>query len=145
MRTLYSKTILNFGNQRVEINKGVMQGSIISPALFNIFIESMLKLLNWEFNIEDIFAYADDIAICVHCIIELNKAINEAGIPINFRNGGILNIVKNSKTQKIEIGNTYMSYPIVDKYTYLGIWLDKKLNLEIHFKSYKLKINCLIN
>ena len=37
-----------------------MQESIISPALFTIFIEPMLKILNREFNIEDIFAYADD-------------------------------------------------------------------------------------
>ena len=75
-----------------------MQGSIISPALFNILIESMLKLLNREFIIEDIFAYADDIAICVYYIGKLHKAINiinkwnnEAGIPINFRKSGILN------------------------------------------------------
>ena len=56
-----------------------MQVSIISPALFNIFIEPMLKLLNRlnrEFNIEDIFAYADDIALSVHSISELNKTIN---------------------------------------------------------------------
>ena len=50
-----------------------MQGSIINPALFNIFIEPMLKIL---FNIEIIFAYADDIAICVYSIGELYRAIN---------------------------------------------------------------------
>ena len=61
LRTLYSKTVLTVGNQKGEINKGIMEGSIISLALFNIFIEKMLKLLNREFNIEDIFVYADDI------------------------------------------------------------------------------------
>ena len=67
-----------------------MHGSTISPALPNIFIEPMLKLLNREFNIEDIFAYADD-TICLYSISELHKAMNinkwsnEAGIPINFR------------------------------------------------------------
>ena len=48
----YSKTVLTVGKQKVEINKGVMQRSIISPVLLNIFIEIMLKLLNREFNIE---------------------------------------------------------------------------------------------
>ena len=43
-----------------------MQESTLSPALFNIFVETMLKLRNREFNIEVIFAYADDIAICVY-------------------------------------------------------------------------------
>ena len=43
LRTLYSKIVLIVGNKKVEINKGVMQRSIISPALFNIFIEPMLN------------------------------------------------------------------------------------------------------
>ena len=87
LRTFYSNTVLTVDNQKVEINKGIMQESIISPALFNIFIEPMLKLLNKESNIEDIFAYADDIAICFYSIGELHKIINiinkgsnEAGI-----------------------------------------------------------------
>ena len=32
LRTLYSKTILTVGNQKAKINKGVIQGSIISPS-----------------------------------------------------------------------------------------------------------------
>ena len=88
-----------------------MQGSTISPILFNIFIEPMLKILKREFNIEDIFASADDIAICIYSISGLNKTINiikcnnEACIPLNFRKSGILNILKNTKT-----GNNYMNY-----------------------------------
>ena len=37
----YGKKVLKLtiDNQKVEINKGVMQGSIISPALFNILID----------------------------------------------------------------------------------------------------------
>ena len=100
LRTLYSKTVLTVDNQKVEINEGVMQGSIISPALFNIFIEPMLKLLNREFNIEYIFAYPDSIVICIYYIDELHKTIsiinkwsNEAGIPINFKKSGVLNII----------------------------------------------------
>ena len=72
LKTFYSKIILTVGDKKLEINKGVMQGSIISPALFNIFIEPMLKLLNRELNIGDIFAYADDTAISVYSVNELN-------------------------------------------------------------------------
>ena len=52
----------------------------------------MMRLLNREFTIEDIFSYADDVAICICSIGELHKVINiinkwsnEAGILINFR------------------------------------------------------------
>ena len=34
-----------------------------------------------------------------------------------------------------------MNYPIVDKYKYLGVWLNDKLSPEMHLKSYKPKIN----
>ena len=37
MRTLYSKTNLTIGKEKVQIHKGVMQGSIISSILFTIF------------------------------------------------------------------------------------------------------------
>ena len=136
LRTLYSKTVLTVANQKVEINKGVMQGSTISPQL--ILIEPMLKLLNKEFNIENIFSYADEITICVYFIGELHKAINiinkwsnEAGIPIYFRKSEMLNIIKNTNTQ-IAIGKNYINYPIVNKYKYLRICLDEKLNSETH-------------
>ena len=36
-----------------------------------------------------------------------------------------------------------MDYPIIDKYEYLGVWLDEKLSPEIHLKSYKPSINYL--
>ena len=100
LRTIYSKTVWTLGNQKVEINKEDHARFYHCPALFNKFIEPMLKLLNREFNIFDIFAYVDDIAICVYSVNELNKAINiinkwsnEAGILINFRKNGILIIV----------------------------------------------------
>ena len=95
---MYSKTKLTIGKEKVEIYKGVMQGSVISPALFNIFIEPMLLELNREFNIEDIFAYADDIALCIYSVNQLRNAINiietwsnKVGISINFKKSGVLN------------------------------------------------------
>jgi len=129
-----------------------MQRSIISPALFNIFIEPLLKKLSIEFNIEDVFAYADDIAVCIYSMNQLQKAINiieewseKAGIPINYKKSGILNIMKTSRTPKIVKGQIFKNYPVVQKYKYLGIWLDEKLNPRTHIEGYKPKINYLIN
>ena len=73
LRTLYYKTKLTEGKETVRIHKGVIQGSIISPALFNIFIEPFVKKLNTEINMEDIFAYADDFAVCVYSMNQLRN------------------------------------------------------------------------
>jgi len=152
LRTLYSKTTLTVGNNKVQINKGVMQGSTISPALFNIFIEPLLKQLNDEFDLEDIFAYADDIAVCVYSIRELDRAteiINDwsakAGIPINLKKSGILNIRNHGKIARIVNGDSHLNYPVVERYKYLGVWLDEKLNPQTHLELYKSKINYIIN
>jgi hypothetical protein len=152
IRTLYSKTNLTVGNEKVRIYKGVMQGSIISPALFNIFVEPLLIKLGIEFNIEDVFAYADDIAVCIYSIHQLRKAVeiieewsNKAGIPINYKKSGILNIIQTTKTAKIVEEKVFKNYPVVDKYKYLGVWLNERLNPEDHIEAYGPKINYLIN
>ena len=38
-----------------------------------------------------------------------------------------------------------MKYPIVEKYKYLGVWLDEKVNPDTHLEEYKKNINYLIN
>jgi len=155
LRTLYSKTTLMVGNKKVEINKGVMQGSTISPALFDIFVEPLLKLLNEEIDIEDIFAYADDIAVCVYSPEELSRAIQiindwslKAGIPINLKKSGILNIKRTVRSKSLinqdgDGEETFMGYPIVERYKYLGIWIDETLNPQTHLDLYKPKVNYL--
>lgn len=125
---------------------------MISPALFNIFIEPMLLELNREFNIEDIFAYADDIAVCIYSVNQLRNAINiietwsnKVGIPINFKKSGVLNIAPRINSRKLIQGTSIGNYPIVEKYKYLGVWLDEKLNPNTHIESYKQKVNYLIS
>ncbi len=69
IRAIYSRTKITLGNEVMQPNVGVAQGSVISPALFNIFAESLLNELQESgYNINDILAFADD-----HLIMNLTK------------------------------------------------------------------------
>ena len=59
IKLLYSKAKLKISND----NNGVLQGSLISPMLFNLYINDLIKELNE--NSYEILAYADD--LCILC------------------------------------------------------------------------------
>jgi len=88
----------------------------------------MLLELNRELNIEDIFAYADDIAVCIYSVNQLRDAINiiekwgkKVGIPINFKKSGVLNIAPRINSRKLIQGTSIGNYSIFEKYKYLGL------------------------
>jgi len=45
LEALYSRLIIKLGKQELIANTGVAQGSMISPALFDIYAESILERL----------------------------------------------------------------------------------------------------
>ena len=63
---------------------------------------------------------------------------------LSISESGILDIINNTN-QKNAIGNNSINYPIMDKYNYLGVRLNKKLRPETHLKYYKPNINYLIS
>ena len=51
---------LNFNGETIHTNKGLVQGSVLSIILFNLFINDLIILL--KINGTMVRAYADDIA-----------------------------------------------------------------------------------
>ena len=62
-RAIYNKLVVRSGKASFRLNLEVAQGSIISPALFDIYTEPLLWKINKLISMEDIFAYADDILL----------------------------------------------------------------------------------
>ena len=60
------------GNEQSLINQGVIQGGIISPTLFTVFVNDLLNSLDSKGY--QVFAYADDIAIVGTGDKQLQKA-----------------------------------------------------------------------
>ena len=99
LEALYTKYRIRIGKRIIRFNKGVAQRSILSPALFNIFIEDLAEKLAQvvELNVEDILMYADDILLLCQTIDQVKRYIKvieewslENGMELNKKKSGIL-------------------------------------------------------
>ena len=65
---IYARLRIRVGKHIIRPNRDVAQGSIISPALFNIFIEDLSYELQDKagISLEDLLFYADDLlTLCI--------------------------------------------------------------------------------
>ena len=65
---------INLGKQSAKITNGVPQGLTSPPALFDIYIEELLGIL--EANGMKCFAYADDLAFTASDVRTITRGIN---------------------------------------------------------------------
>ena len=136
-KAIYDKIVIRAGKTYFRPNLGVAQGSIISPALFDIYLEPLLKLKE-IIPIKDIFAYADDVLVIFDDLETLRKCCkiieswsNDNNLQINRNKSAILEFVhRRGRETYLKVGDYWMGFPIVDKYKYLGTWLNQKLTMD---------------
>ena len=134
LRAIYSRLSIKIGLEETNCNVGVAQGSMISPALFDIYTEDLIsEFLKDGWSLEDVLAYADDHLIICNSIEEVQKAIriikswcSEANIRLNPQKSGILEISPVRKRPTLVVGSLIDDAPVVDSYRYLGLLLDNK-------------------
>ena len=131
----YLQTKFKVGGDTIDINRGVIQGGVLSPTLFLIMFDGLIEELK-EQNLE-VLAYADDLAIVGFGLEELNRAIvtierwiDRNRMKLNKGKSGIL--FHEKKGRKLKAEKRIRDIPVVDEYKYLGIWIDKNLTMNKH-------------
>jgi hypothetical protein len=149
LRVMYGNQFVhvNFNNVNsdpFQLKNGVRQGAILSPLLFNFYINDVIKEITscgfgciLHNNRHNIQAYADDFTILAPSITALQKLLNKIYVMLNNLDLS-LNTKKsvcmvfsskpNNDNPNLYINNTKVS--VVQSYTYLGIILRNDMNIK---------------
>ena len=135
-------------SNKVKIRRGIRQGCILSPILFNLYSEFLIREAIEEekgiqvngVNINNI-RFADDTAIISDNEVDLQNLINR--ITTTCKEYGMALNVKKTKVMVITKGDSVNSNIIVDgeqleqveKYKYLGSWITENCSCEEEVKS----------
>jgi hypothetical protein len=135
---LYSRIKNKLGRESLIPNQGVAQGSVISPALFNIYSEGLLHKLQEELhiNLEDLLSYADDTLIICDSPYEVRNVIQtikswsaENNLKLNEKKSGIVEFLHRKSKPCLKI-DSIDGFPVCKEYRYLGLKLSNKLYMK---------------
>lgn len=138
--------ISNVTSEFILSKNGVPQGSILSPLLFNIFVNNMFDHIDG-----DIIMYADDTTCIVHSetAIELEQKCQDILNQINTyltKHNLFLNVDKsvimpfNNNIIQVKIDDKYLKN--VNSFKLLGIIVDNKFKFHEHSIHVNNKLNC---
>ena len=78
IRLLHENNEVVIGQESININFGIAQGSVLAPYLFNIYLEEALNscdVFKELMRRQDLLAYADDITIFTKNDIEIGRVV----------------------------------------------------------------------
>ena len=127
----------------IDIKSGVRQGGILSPFLFKIYINHIIKKVT-ETNIGcklglrrvNIICYADDVVILANSLENLKylfsyfvSLVSDLSLKINKNKSKIMIFNKSKSKQKLQdIEIDGVKYEVVPRYKYLGFVITENLN-----------------
>ncbi len=126
----------------INVNRGVGQGKLCSPILFDIYIDDLLETLSKIAH--TVLAFADDTGFICEDLVRLNAAITALemwcelnDIELNKLKSGIMIINDNKGLAKDNI----KGIPVVNKYKYLGVLLLDDLTVREHITAIRDKVD----
>lgn len=158
-----------YTSSRMSTRLGVKQGGPMSPRLFSIYINDMIKQIRSEAEICQMYGqktgvilYADDTSIICpsekslqDTLVKIESYCSTHEIAINAKKTKFMILgpeAKNKKEVRIEINGSVIER--VASFKFLGVWVDEKLSNVSHLKakkaaalaaSYKLTKHGLLN
>lgn len=131
----------------INQNRGVGQGMKSSPAVFNLYMNDLIDML--ERIASTTLGYADDLSNLTNSIETLRKLINlirkwgeQNEILLNNSKSGVIIIEGNNNNWQMD---SIEGIPIVESYKYLGVVINNKMTLKDHIDRMKIQIRDTTN
>ena len=145
---LHNESDITIGGQHINAEIGLPQGSILSPVLFNVYLEEAIKSSQKLESMRtrgDLLAFADDMLVMTNAVGELRMAIealeslrDKWNLRLNKKKSEIL-----TREAVQEISGVRCTKQV--KYLGVRVVLDRKEQLKVSTEQINKNVNLLRN